>query len=461
LFFRRRRPVKADGGWGGGESSTWATVKEGGRLLTTRASAIDAGKTLLPVMKNVFSLASASSLVAGGVFILNILVARRFGPAEFGQYSFAFAFAATFTVVSHLGLDLLITRDVARDKSQAAKALGTGLVLALAGGLLTLLLISGVLSLLRYSLSTKLMIFIAGAALLPGSLTLLCRAIFRAFERMELELLVSFISTALFLLSALTVVVLGGSVVMVVAAYPLAGLVAFAVAFALVRAHFAKPRFVWDPRFFRYLVITAIPFALNGLLLPIYLRIDTIMVATLKGEAATGVYSAAYTIIAPLGILGPSVARAIFPRLAYTFVSSQRSYQTLLLTSAGASLALLIPFAIGAGLLAKPILTLVFGSGYAEAAVALQILAWAGVLMFVNVLFFSALEASNRQVKVTLFLAGGTVTSFVLSLLLVQLFGYNGAALAVLVTQGVVLLLNLGALSGAPAVGEYAPAGVR
>lgn len=414
----------------------------------------------LPIIKNILSLSSASALVAGGVFILNILVARRFGPEDFGQYSFAFAFAATFTVVSHLGLDLLITRDIARDRSQAARALGTGLALALAGGLLTLVLISSALGLLRYSPSTKLMIFIAGVALLPGSLTLICRAIFRAFERMELELLVSFISTALFLLSALTVVALGGGVVMVVAAYPLAGLVAFAVAFALVRAYFAKPRFVWDPRYLRYLLITAIPFALNGLLLPLYLRIDTIMVATLKGEAATGLYSAAYTIMAPLAILGPSVARAIFPRLSYTFVSSQRSYQSLLLTTVVASLALLVPFAIGTGLLAGPILGFVFGSQYGGAAVALQILAWAGVLMFVNVLFFGALEASNRQVTVTLFLAGGTVTSFVLSVLLIRPFGFNGAAVAMLITQGATLLLNL-RLMGAPAVSEYAPAGAR
>ncbi|MFQ6019593.1 MAG: oligosaccharide flippase family protein, partial [Dehalococcoidia bacterium] len=335
------------------------------------AGSADAVKVILRTVKNTVSLSSANSLVAGGVFLLNILVARRFGPAEFGQYSFAFAFAASFTVVSHLGLDLLITRDVARDKSQAAKALGTGLLLALVGGLLTLVVISGAVSLLRYSLSTKVMILIAGAALLPASLALICRAVFRAFERMEMELLVSFISTALFLLSALAVVALGGGVAIIVVAYPLAGLVAFAAAFALVRTYFAKPRFVWEPRYFRYLLVTAIPFALNGLLLPIYLRIDTIMVATLKGEAATGFYSAAYTIIAPLAILGPSVARAIFPRLSYTFVHSQRSYQTLLLTTVAACLALLIPFAIVVGLLAGPILTHVFGSRYGEAALAL------------------------------------------------------------------------------------------
>ena len=433
----------------------------GGAFPLVGALSSIAERPLARIIKNVISLSLAGSLVASGVFLLNILVARRFGPAEFGQYSFAFAFAATFTVVSHLGLDLLITRDVARDRSQAAKALGSGLVLALAGGLLTLVLISGALGLLGYSPSTKLMILIAGAALLPSSLSLICRAVFRAFERMELELLVSFIGTGLFLLGALAAVALGGSVLMVLAAYPLAALVAFVAAFALVRAHFAKPRFVWDPAFFRYLLITAIPFALSGLLLPIYLRIDIIMVATLKGEAATGLYSAAYTIAAPLGILGPSVARAIFPRLAHTFVSSRRSYQSLLLTSVVASLALLIPFALGAGLLAEPILTLVFGPQYGEAAVALRILAWAGALMFVNTLFFSALEASNRQVKVTLFLAGGTATSFVLSLLLVPLIGYNGAALAVLVTQGVVLLLNLAALRGGPAVGEEMPVGAR
>jgi len=174
--------------------------------------------------------------------------------------------------------------------------------------------------------------------------------------------------------------------------------------------------------------------------LPVYFRIDVILVSALKDEAAVGLYSAAFTLTAPLAFLADNAANAIFPSLASAFASSRGAYQALLTTVWKSSLPVLLCLGIAMTLLAGPILGRVFGATYTEAAPAAQVLAWGSILSYFNGLFFRALEASNRQVYVTLILTGGALANLLLGLFLIAAFGIEGAAIAFLVTQAIILL---------------------
>ncbi|MBI1884959.1 MAG: flippase [Chloroflexi bacterium] len=397
---------------------------------------------LARIAKNFVSLAAASGVVAVGAFILNVLVARSFGLAEFGQYRFALAFVALFHTLYHLGVGFLIIRDVARDKSLAARALGAGIAMSLVLGLLALVLIALVVAFISYSPSTKMLILLLAIAQLPYTLTLLGQAIFRAFERMELEMVVSALGTAATLLLLLVVLRSGGGVASLGLVHLAASLVTLVVALVLVRIFFTKVKAVWDLRYFRYLGFTSIPFALNGIVLPVYFRIDVILVAALRDEAAVGLYSAAVTLAAPLSFIADNAANAIFPPLASAFVSSKRSYHMLLTTVWKWSLPLLVCLGIVMTLLARTVLLRVFGSTYIEAATAFQVLVWASIISYFNGLFFRALEASNRQVYVTVILGVGAVANLLLGLWLISAFGIVGAAIAFLVTQAIILLVT-------------------
>jgi O-antigen/teichoic acid export membrane protein len=175
-------------------------------------------------------------------------------------------------------------------------------------------------------------------------------------------------------------------------------------------------------------------------LVPVYFRIDVILVSVLRDEASVGLYSAAFVLTAPLGFFADNAANAIFPPLASAFVSSKRSYQAILRTVWRWSLPLLLCLGALMTLLANVILGGVFGSTYLGAAPAFQVLVWASIISYFNSLFFRALEASNRQVYVTLILAAGALMNLLLGFVLITAFGIVGAALAFLVTQAIILL---------------------
>ena len=63
-------------------------------------------------------------------------------------------------------------------------------------------------------------------------------------------------------------------------------------------------------------MLTTLPFTLNGLLLPLFARIDVLMLGRLESDEAVGIYVTALNLVAPLAIVGPSVAQALFPALA-------------------------------------------------------------------------------------------------------------------------------------------------
>ena len=235
-----RRFVKAEAGSG---------EVAGGALPLVGAGTSVAARPFARIAKNFAFLALAGGIVGGGYFVLNVLLAR------------------SFHTLYHLGVGFLIIRDVARDKGLAARALGAGLTLSLTLGLLSLGLIALVATFGGYSSSTRTLILILAIAQLPYTLMLLCQSIFRAFERMELEPVVSFLSTATLLALVLLLLSRGGGVLMIGVAHLAASLV--------------------------------------------------------------GLYAAAFTLTAPIGFVADSAANAIFPPLAAAFTSSQRLHATL------------------------------------------------------------------------------------------------------------------------------------
>lgn len=81
--------------------------------------------------------------------LVGVWVARYLGPEQFGLYNYALSFVALFSAFATLGLDGIVVRDIVRDPSYKNEILGTAFILKLLGGISTLILAVGAVSLLR------------------------------------------------------------------------------------------------------------------------------------------------------------------------------------------------------------------------------------------------------------------------------------------------------------------------
>ena len=77
--------------------------------------------TVQTIAKNTGVLFAANIITNILSLILVIYIARYLGDVIYGKYSFALIFTGMFGVLTNLGLDPLIIREVAKDKSKASK----------------------------------------------------------------------------------------------------------------------------------------------------------------------------------------------------------------------------------------------------------------------------------------------------------------------------------------------------
>jgi O-antigen/teichoic acid export membrane protein len=93
------------------------------------------------------------------------------------------------------------------------------------------------------------------------------------------------------------------------------------------------------------------------------------------------------------------------------------------------------PMAVGLSVLAGPVTALLYKPEYAKSEFALQVLAFAMGIAFVNNAFIGALNASDRQSSFTWAAAWSLVVNVVLNLTLIPIFGYMGASWATVLTE--------------------------
>jgi O-antigen/teichoic acid export membrane protein len=93
------------------------------------------------------------------------------------------------------------------------------------------------------------------------------------------------------------------------------------------------------------------------------------------------------------------------------------------------------PIGVGTTLLAARIIRLIYGLEYTPAIIALQVLVWSEVLIFMSVVFGTLLNSINRQIIVTKVCALAAVLNVALNLILIPKYSYIGASIATVATE--------------------------
>ena len=79
-----------------------------------------------------------------GLFV-GVYVARYLGPEKFGIFSYSLAFVSLFSSIAKLGLDKILIRELLNQPDKTNELLGTAFWLKVAGAVMMIGLIAGVL----------------------------------------------------------------------------------------------------------------------------------------------------------------------------------------------------------------------------------------------------------------------------------------------------------------------------
>ncbi len=147
-----------------------------------------------------------------------------------------------------------------------------------------------------------------------------------------------------------------------------------------------------------------------------------------------GYYNAAYTIATMWLFVPLAIVDSAFPVLLQTKKNNPEAFRPRYQLMLMAVLGIGVCAGIGLSILAPWIINLLYGPDYAPGADVLRIVAWIGILSNVGSARNIWIQAESKQSSVKYISLLSAIASIVLSVILIPIFGLNGAAIACVVS---------------------------
>ena len=372
------------------------------------------------------------------IFFYTIYIARFLGAVGFGILSFALAFSGIFSIFADLGLNTLTVRDVSRDRTLEKKYIGNGLIIKFILASLSFGLIALWVNLLGYPYETIIVVYFVSLSVILTSITGIFYSIFQSYEKMEYQSISQIINSIAMFLGVILAINFGLNLIGFSLLFFITSMSTMIFTLILFIWKFSVPKIEIDLEFWKSTIREAFPYGLAAVFVMIYYWIDSIMLSLIVGNEVVGWYNAAYRIIFIFLSFQTIFIISIFPVMSSFYNKSnslkfafERSFKYLLILS--------IPIAIFTTLMAKPIILLIFGPSYIPSIVALQILIWSIIFLFVNGLAGNLLGSVNKQSIVTKITGLGAISNILLNVILIPKFSYLGASLATVITEVIIM----------------------
>jgi O-antigen/teichoic acid export membrane protein len=375
-------------------------------------------------------------------FFFNVYAARYLGAQGLGVLAFALAFTGIFSILTDIGLQTLMIREIARDKALAQKYLGNIAVLKIILVIITFGLIALTINLMDYPAETVRVVYLMALSVVFNAFSVPFYGLFRAYERMEFEALGGVVSGALLLAGAFYAISHNFSVSGFAWVYFITSLVTLAYTCAVAAWKFVLPKLEVNLKFWKEMLKQAWPFALGLVFMTLYFSIDSVMLSVIKGNEAVGWYNAAYRLISALMFIPMAYFSAVFPIMSRFHVTSQDFLRFTYERSFKYMLILGVPIGVGTTLLANKIIMLIFGLGYYNSIIALQILVWSMVFIFINGPFGQLFISVNKQLIGTWITIGTVISNIVLNIILIPRYGLTGASISTVAAMSLGFFIN-------------------
>jgi O-antigen/teichoic acid export membrane protein len=396
------------------------------------------GDASVRVFKNYSFLASSYAASRLLTFLSLVYIARRIGVESFGQVSFAYAIFMYSTLLTHLGLTTFGTREVARDPGRIQHQVSRILSLRMA---LTLLSFGGLLIftyLVRLDPQLKALIVLFGLSLFPTAA--LMDWPFKGVERMNIVGIIEIVRAVPYLALVLYWVKTPAHVLRVPIFFLVSTMLAAVLGLVLFLRDYGalQPQVGFD--FWKRAMRESLPLGFGFLLLQVYYLTDTVVLGFLRGDTFVGWYSAAYRIVSFILVAGGLFFESTFPVISRYYQNARERLPRLLNSSLQMTALLVIPMAAGGTVLARPMLTSLYGAPYGAAAVAFQFLIWAVAIELIGMNWGYALMACDRAKEYMKAVGLGAILSVALNLALIPKFGLMGAGLTRLACSAIISL---------------------
>ena len=406
------------------------------------------------IFKNTSSLFTAHLIGRLGSLVITIwLMPRYFTENELGGYFVAIALTNLIAILTELGLQNPLIREMTLHLQQTRHYLGNALIVRIILSIVaySIMIVSGIY--LYPPIIVKMIVFL-GLAEIVNSLAQLYRCVFRAHEEMKYEAFTVIAERGAFLIIGGGAILRGYGLIPVCQVMLAASCINLILSVGFTRFRFTQLSFQPSREIVKVLMQQALPFAIGNLFNLLYFRVDAIMLSKLsvEGVDANTWYGLAYTIVNAFTILpGAFMMGAMFPVLSRAWEREKGRFPGAYSLSMRWMVLSGFPLAVGLSIVSPEITAVLFPTytpnEVFKISAALQWLSWAGGLIFITTAVLAVLRATDKRRAFSVLMGTTALLNICLNLYLIPRFSHTGAAIAMVISEGYLLIFGIGYIS--------------
>ncbi len=392
------------------------------------------------VVKNTFWL----FLSEAGMRILKLFIfiyaARKLGTSEWGVFSYILALIGVFSTISDIGINSILTREVAKKSEDGKQYISTSFFLKL------ILSFTASISFLIFAFLTKntseikVLLPIAAIILFLDSMREFGFAINRAFEKMETEAFAKVTSVLVLVIFGFIFISQNHSALSFLNAYLMGSIFGIIIMYITLRNYFSKIYQTYDKNYLLPILKEAWPIAVISGFGIIMANIDTIFLGMFRGNSEIGIYAAAQKPVQLMYIIPGLLSTALLPIFSRMAKNNIEKTNEIINKTIKLTILISAPIVIGGIILGTPIINFLFGQQYIESAPLFKIMITAIITGSIGGIVSNALFAQNKQKKIMYYIIIGAIINFILCFSLIPFFGMYGAAISVTISS---ILINV------------------
>lgn len=370
-------------------------------------------------------------------FFIGAWIARYLGPKNYGIVNYVIAFVGLFGFISYLGIDGILNRELVNHPEKRDELLGTAFVLKLFSGCLALIVASAAALIFNSNNLIRALLILFSLSYLiqaPSVINIYFQAEVKAKENIKAQLIGTLISSIL----KVALILFGGGVIWLVLIYAVDFIWQSQFLFYFYKQQGLKfSAWRYKSELARSIWHDGWPLMLSLAAASIYLKIDQVMIGKIMGEMAVGIYAAGVKITEIFYFIPSVVCVSLFPAIINAKKAGREIYEKRLRDFYYLLIFLALIITLPIAILAKPIISLLFGAQYLAAVPILRIYIWSSLGLFLWTGMGQYLTAENRTRIIFWLNLLAMLVNVIINLIFIPLWGLTGAAWATLIAYSV------------------------
>jgi O-antigen/teichoic acid export membrane protein len=332
-----------------------------------------------------------------GNILITLIMARTLHATGVGIYATAMAYFGIIDEATNMGATTFLVREIAKKPGQTNRYVAHFSIMGTLFAAMGLVLVWAVLPYFGYSNELTTSLYIIVLAIIPGTLNMVQSSVFVAHQKVKFITYTTFVSSVLTLGLSYYLLRLGYGVVGLIVIFVVIQYLVMMIYFYFINRYITRLKWEFEFAVAWQMLREIKTFAALSILGALFAQPEIIILSLLATEAQIGYYSAAMKVIGLWQFIPQIYMSNVYPVLSHSFYVADQKFQIIQEKSIKYLLAVAFPLTIGIVAGAKSITNLLFGPGFEEAVVPMQILAWTIPIFFVSSVLWRVLAARDQE----------------------------------------------------------------